>query len=283
MSDRFSRKDFVAIVGTATAAAAVPAAPAEAVTVTPAPAHPATHPKHAGAHAPPSVPPLGSEPEAYVFFTGPESAFIEAAVERLIPTDGNGPGAKAAGVSYFIDQQLIGVFGVAGNSYRAGPWMRGTPMQGYQLRQTPADLYRQGIAATDAYCVTTYRKPFAALDAQHQDAVLQGLDTGTIAFEEPPSKAFFEVLLQNTIEGYFADPLYGGNREKVGWKLLGYPGVAAYYAQKIGEWNTPYRVEPVSIADVQQGKPVVAADHELLQHMAMMGEMRMGKSTKGGR
>jgi gluconate 2-dehydrogenase gamma chain len=282
MSDRFTRKDFVAIVGTATAAAAVPATPAEAVIA--APAHPAApHPKHVAPHASPAVPPLGAEPEAYVFFTGPESAFIEAAVERLIPTDANGPGAKAAGVPYFIDQQLIGVFGVAGNSYRSGPWLQGTPMQGYQLRQTPADLYRQGIAATNAYCVTAYRKPFDALDARQQDAVLQGLEGGTIAFEALPSKAFFEVLLQNTIEGYFADPIYGGNRDKAGWKLVGYPGVAAYYAQKITDWNKPYRVEPVSIADVQQGKPVVAQDHELLQHMAMMGEMRTGKSPKGGR
>ncbi len=283
MSDRFSRKDFVAIVGTATAAAAVPSAPAAAVEAPAAPAAAPAHPGHVAPNAPAHVAPLGIEPEAYVFFSGPEAAFVEAAVERLIPTDANGPGAKAAGVAYFIDQQLNGVFGVAGNSYRSGPWMAGTPMQGYQLRQTPADLYRQGIAATNDYCMRTYRKTFDVLDAAHQDAVLQGLDTGTIAFEVPPSKAFFEVLLQNTVEGFFADPIYGGNRDKVGWKLVGYPGVAAYYAQKITDWNKPYRVEPVSIADVQQGKPVVAQDHELLQHMAMMGEMKMGPAKKGGR
>jgi gluconate 2-dehydrogenase gamma chain len=248
------------------------------------PAHAAVHPKHVAPHAgAPSLPVLDTEPEAYIFFTGPESAFVEAAVERIIPTDANGPGAKAAGVAYFIDQQLNGVFGVAGNSYRGGPWLEGTPMQGYQLRQTPAEIYRQGIAATNAYCTTTYHKTFDALDAQHQDAVLHGLESGTIAFDVPPSKAFFEMLLQNTTEGFFADPIYGGNRDKVGWKLINYPGVAAYYAQKITEWNKPYHVDPVSIADVQQGKPVVSQDHELLQHMAMMGEMKMGNDTKGGR
>ena len=273
MSDRVSRKDFVALVGTATAAAAVPNAPADAAPPTAAPHHGTRAPAHAPAHPSPQPAPLGVEPEAYVFFTAPEWAFVEAAVERLIPTDANGPGAKQAGVAYFIDQQLIGVFGVAGNSYRAGPWAQGTPMQGYQLRQTPAELYRQGIAAANDYCTKTYRKTFDALDTEHQDAVLTGLESGTIAFDDPPSKAFFELLLQNTIEGFFADPIYGGNRDKVGWKLVGFPGVAAYYAQKITDWNKPYHVEPVSIADVQQGKPVVSQDHELLQHMAMMGEM----------
>jgi gluconate 2-dehydrogenase gamma chain len=289
MSDRFSRKDFVAIVGTATAAAAVSTAPAPSVAaaetppVTPPAHHHAATQTHTQPHGTPAAPALGLEPEAYVFFTGPESAFVEAAVERLIPADANGPGAKDAGVAYFIDQQLNGVFGVAGNSYRSGPWLRGTPMQGYQLRQTPAELYRQGIAAVNDHCATTYRKTFDALDAAHQDAVLQGLDTGTIAFDAPPSKAFFELLLQNTIEGFFADPLYGGNRDKAGWKLVGFPGVAAYYAKKISDWNVPYHVEPVSIADVQQGKPVVSANPELLEHMAMMGEMKMGNAKKGGR
>jgi gluconate 2-dehydrogenase gamma chain len=155
-------------------------------------------------------------------------------------------------------------------------------MQGYQLRQTPAELYRQGIAATNAYCTATYHKTFDALDAAHQDAVLAGLEKGTIVFDDPPAVAFFEMLLQNTVEGFFADPLYGGNRDKAGWRLVGFPGAAAYYAQKITDWNKPYRVEPVSIADVQQGKPVVSQDHELLQHMAMMGEMTMNRS-KGGR
>jgi gluconate 2-dehydrogenase gamma chain len=272
MSDRVSRKDFVALVGTATAAAAVAAGPADAAPAVPEPSPaPPAHAPHATHHTPPmSMPsaPLDVEPEAYAFFTMPEAAFIEAAVERLIPTDANGPGAKAAGVAYFIDQQLNGVFGAGGNTYRNGPWGHGTPQQGYQLRQTPAELYRQSIGAIDAYCVTTYRKPFEKLASAQQDAVLQGIDTGTIAIADAPAKAFFELLLQNTIEGYFADPMYGGNRDKVGWKLIGFPGVAAYYKPLIDKWNVPYRVEPMSIADVQQGKPA-AAGHMLMHHLAM--------------
>jgi gluconate 2-dehydrogenase gamma chain len=269
MSDRVSRKDFVAIVGTAGAAAVVPTAAGAASA--PAPMEMAANTAQPGGLAP-----LGSEPEAYTYFTEPEAAFIEAAVERLIPTDEHGPGARSAGVAFFIDQQLVGAFGTAAKMYRNGPWAQGTPMQGYQLRQTPAELYRQGIAATDAYCNKTYQGRFATLTAAQQDEVLKGLDGATIAFADLPAKAFFEMLLQNTVEGFFGDPLYGGNRDKAGWKLVGFPGVAAFYANKITDYNKPYTVAPVSIADVQQGRPV-AAGHELMHHMAMENAKRLDK------
>jgi gluconate 2-dehydrogenase gamma chain len=163
--------------------------------------------------------------------------------------------------------------------YRNGPWLPGTPQQGYQLRQTPAELYRQGIAATQAYCNKTYQRSFGALEAREQDDVLKGLDGGTITFAELPAKTFFEMLLQNTLEGFFADPLYGGNRDKIGWKLVGFPGVAAYYANKITDYNKPYNVPPVSIADVQQGRPV-AAGHELMHHLAMENATALDKVNK---
>lgn len=268
MSDRFSRKDFVAIIGTASAAAAVPTAAAAAPMP---PMEMAANTPQPGGKAP-----LGNEPEAYIFFTEPEAAFVEAAVERLIPTDDLGPGARSAGVAFFIDQQLVGAYGTAANMYRNGPWAPGTPMQGYQLRQTPAEVYRQGIAATQAYCNATYQMGFAQLTAAQQDDVLKGLDGGTIKFDVLPAKAFFEMLLQNTVEGFFADPLYGGNRDKVGWKLVGFPGVAAFYANKITDYNKPYNVPPVSIADVQQGRPV-AEGHELMHHMAMENAKRLDK------
>jgi gluconate 2-dehydrogenase gamma chain len=269
MSDPVSRKDFVAIIGTATAAVAVPNA-AQAAQA--APMEMAANTAQPGGMAP-----LGDEPEAYIYFTEPESAFVEATVERLIPTDALGPGARSAGVAFFIDQQLAGAFGTAAKMYRNGPWGAApTPMQGYQLRQTPAELYRQAIMATEAYCNKTYQSRFAALTSAQQDDVLKGLDGGTITFENVPAKAFFEMLLQNTIEGFFADPLYGGNRDKAGWKLVGFPGVAAYYANKITDYNKPYTVPPMSIADVQQGRPA-AAGHELMHHMAMENAERLNK------
>jgi gluconate 2-dehydrogenase gamma chain len=274
MSDQVSRKDFVAIIGTATAAAAVPTAAGAAAI--PAPASMPPMEMAANTAQPGGSAPLGNEPEAYIYFTEPEAAFVEAAVERLIPTDENGPGARSAGVAYFIDQQLLGAFGTAAKTYRSGPWGVGTPMQGYQLRQTPAEVYRQGIAATQAYCNKTYQMSFNQLTAAQQDEVLKGLDGGTIKFDIVPAKVFFEMLLQNTVEGFFADPQYGGNRDKAGWKLVGFPGVAAFYGDKISDYNKPYNVPPVSIADVQQGRPV-AEGHELMHHMAMENAARLDK------
>lgn len=237
MSEGVSRKDFVALVGTVAAAEVLPA-PSAAETPS--------------AKAPP-LRPLGSEPEAYRYFTAPEAAFVEAAVERLIPSDDLGPGAREAGVAYFIDQQLVGEFGLAAKMYRQGPWRAGAPTQGYQLPLTPREVYRLGIAATNAYCTAQYRKSFHRLSPVQQDAVLQGLDEAKIAFDAVPAKVFFEMLYSNTQQGFFSDPMYGGNRNKIGWKLIGHPGVPVAYNTFIGKHNVPFRVaEPVGIADVER-------------------------------
>src|ERR1700694_1434416 len=100
-----------------------------------------------------------SHPKAYGWLTQPEQACIEAAVARLIPADELGPGAKEAGVSYFIDQQLAGAYGTMARNYRQGLWPEGTPQQGYQSRLTPQELYRAAIPAVDAACVTRFQKP----------------------------------------------------------------------------------------------------------------------------
>ncbi|HTG00970.1 MAG TPA: gluconate 2-dehydrogenase subunit 3 family protein [Nitrospirota bacterium] len=197
---------------------------------------------------------LGTLKEGYAFFTTPESAFVEAAVSRLIPKDELGPGALEAGVSYFIDQQLAGTFGTGAKTYRQGPWGESIPEQGYQLPLSPQEVYRLGITLTNQYCKKKYGKTFDGLSMQEQDEVLKGLDSGTVSLGELPAKTFFGMLYDNTMEGFFADPIYGGNRDKVGWKLVGFPGVAASYAGLIEEYNKPYDVEPVGIADVLQGQ-----------------------------
>ena len=78
--------------------------------------------------------------EAFAYFTQDEIAFLDAAVDRLIPADDLGPGAKEANVTFFIDQQMAGSFGRAETWYMQGPWKQGTPQQGYQLKLTPAQL-----------------------------------------------------------------------------------------------------------------------------------------------
>ncbi|MGD1065722.1 MAG: gluconate 2-dehydrogenase subunit 3 family protein [Vulcanimicrobiaceae bacterium] len=248
-----SRKTFVllgsgavvAIAGAdATAASAAPVGAPQTIAAT-TPAHPKPTP----------LPPLTTLPEAYSYFTQPERAFVEAAVERLIPTDAAGPGGREAGVAYFIDQQLDGQFGYAAKMYMQGPWLPALPTQGYQLPLTPRDVYRLGIAGVNAYCQKQYGgKTFDALAASDQDTVLTGLDQATITLDAVPAKTFFEMLYANTVEGFFSDPMYGGNRDKIGWKLVGFPGAAASYANYIEKHNVAYTVAPVSIADLQHAE-----------------------------
>lgn len=190
---------------------------------------------------------------AYLYLTQPEAAFIEAAVAHLIPTDALGPGAKEAGVTTFIDRQLAGGYGTMAKKYRAGPWPEGTPQQGYQSPLTPQEVYRAAIRDIDDYCEKEHGKRFDALPTAQQEEVLHGLEGGKIELASVRAPFFFNMLLGNTIEGYFADPVYGGNRDKVGWKLVGFPGVAAAYTSLVEKYNAPYRVVPVSIVDVEQG------------------------------
>ena len=203
--------------------------------------------------------PAQASGDVYAYFTKPEVEFVEAALARLIPADELGPGAKESGVAVFIDRQLQGAFGTMAREYRLGPWPEGTPQQGYQSRLTPQGVYRAAIAETDERCSGLYGKRFAALSAAEQEEVLKGLHEGTLTLASASAPLFFELLWQNTQEGFFADPLYGGNRDKAGWRLVGFPGVAAVYTDHIERHGVPYRVEPVSIADLRQGRARVDA------------------------
>jgi gluconate 2-dehydrogenase gamma chain len=196
---------------------------------------------------------------AYGYLNGTEVRFLEAAVDRLIPPDDLGPGAKQAGVTVYIDRQLCGQWGVHGRNYRSGPWLDGTPEQGYQSRFTPQEIYRAGIRETNDHCSKQYGQAFENLNAAQQDEVLSALEAGKIDLPSLSSKLFFGILWRNTEEGFFADPMYGGNQDKIGWKLLGFPGVASGEYREHIDNPEIYRAEPVSILDIQQGKAQVDA------------------------
>ena len=195
--------------------------------------------------------PLAAQLQAYIYFSSAESKFVEAAVARLIPNDEIGPGAKEAGVAFFIDQQLAGSYGTLGRGYRLGPSPEGTPQQGFQGPLTPQEIYRAAIRDADTHCRKTLGKRFAQLTILQQDEVLTALEAGKITLEQVGAQRFFALLWNNTQEGFFADPVYGGNRDKVAWKLIGFPGVAAVYTDHIGKHGVPYRAQPVGIADIQ--------------------------------
>ncbi len=197
--------------------------------------------------------PPGVSGSGYVYFTPTEVAFIEAAVARLIPNDPVGPGAVEANVPFFLDRQLAGKFGQGDHFFLGGPWPKGTPEQGYQTRFTPAQLYRAAMTSIDKYVGANFNGAgFSTLAAEDQDKVLKGLESGEIKLDGGvDSNAFFAMLLQNTKEGYFSDPIYGGNKDMSAWKMIGFPG--AHYDYK--EWVSRHG-EPVPYPTVSfKGRP----------------------------
>jgi gluconate 2-dehydrogenase gamma chain len=192
------------------------------------------------------------EPVAvYEFLNGDEAAFVEAAIDTLVPADDIGPGALELGVAVFIDRQLNSGYGRGDRMYLQGPFMEGTPEQGYQLRMTPSELFRNGILDLNAYLREKYKRTFDALTNEDRIAVLTQLERREIQLPTVPTAIFFNLLYDLTMQGYFADPLYGGNRGKASWKMIGFPGIGAMYADKIEAYrNKKYMSEPMSIQDL---------------------------------
>jgi gluconate 2-dehydrogenase gamma chain len=181
------------------------------------------------------------------FFDAKEWAFVHAAVDRLIPADSEGPGAIEAGVPEFIDRQMDTPYAHGALWYMQAPFKQGAPELGYQLKLVPRDLYRLGIASVNAYCTKTYTKTFDALDAATRDTVLGALEKAGIDLPDVPSNVFFAQLLQNTREGYFCDPIHGGNRDMGGWKMIGFPGARADFMDFVNQNGDAYPYGPVSI------------------------------------
>jgi len=182
-----------------------------------------------------------------IYFNEKEWAFVMAACERLIPQEGEGPGALDTHVPIFIDRQLAGNFGAANTWYMDGPHQPAVKSdRGYQSPLTPAEQYRQAIAAIDVWCDDEHAKPFAELGSDVQDEVLKSLEKGELGLSDE-LKEFFSLLLSNTKEGYFADPMYGGNYGMQAWQHIGFPGARAAYKEWVDQHNKAYPLGPVAI------------------------------------
>jgi gluconate 2-dehydrogenase gamma chain len=192
---------------------------------------------------PPPPPPLR-------FFNDAQAKTITAMAERIFPKDAAGPGATDAHVVNYIDGRLVSAWGLGAKTYRQGPYA--TPADtghGFQLPMTPHDVYKDALAAIDAYCSRQFGRSFDALTMQQQDDTLHALEQGNVdTFTTVPAATFFTMFRQNVVEGLFADPLYGGNYTLVGWRWIGFPGnPEAYgdpYGHLIDKFDTPYTVEP---------------------------------------
>ena len=204
------------------------------------------------ASAPEAATQSPSAKDTYQFLNAAEVAFVSAAVARLIPADDLGAGALEAGAVVFIDRQLAGTYGRASRWYMQGPWAKGEKTQGYQSRYTPAALYRAAIREIDRAVADERRAAsFAKLTTPDQDRWLKDLEDGKPALPTVDAKAFFTMLLQNTQEGFWSDPIYGGNRDMVGWKLIGFPGARYDHSAFVERHGERYPLPPVGL----KGRP----------------------------
>jgi gluconate 2-dehydrogenase gamma chain len=214
-----------------------------------APAAAQTQPTNAalGAAQPAAAPPV---PEPLLTLTPTEHAFVVAAVDTLIPADKLSPSGGECGVATFIDRQLAGAYGNGARLYRDGPFHKAKPELGYQLPLTPREFFRAGIAAANEWSRKAYGKDFDRLPEPAREAALKSMEAGKAEFSGFSSRAFFNALLQITMEGFFADPIYGGNRDTASWKMVGYPGLPATYREDIKKYfGKKYDKPPRSIAD----------------------------------
>lgn len=137
-----------------------------------------------------------------MFLNREQAAIIDALVGQIIPSEHDSPGAKEAGVTEYIDRALAGF-----------------------LRDLQP-VYRSGLLALSQLTseVTASGKPFHELDDEEQLDVVEELVRISEEVPEAFSGQFFRIVREHTIQGYFGDPAYGGNRDLAGWKLVGFPG-----------------------------------------------------------
>jgi len=147
---------------------------------------------------------------------------------------------------------LSGAWGAGERLYRSGPWQGGTPSQGYQLPFTPAELFRTALAAINNELKT--KTAFARMSANEQDAYLRALEAGGKDLGGVPSNVFFSALWESTVEGFFSDPVYGGNRDMVAWRMIGFPGAYASYYDLVDQHGVKVEHAPTSLSEDVHGQ-----------------------------
>jgi gluconate 2-dehydrogenase gamma chain len=180
-----------------------------------------TQAEHAEAKLP--VPHMHANGEGHgAFFNDADAETVAAFAERLMPGAPGKPGARDAGVINYIDLALAGAY---------------ADLQ---------DFYRRGLVQLDMYCRKTSGQPFVRLDAAQQDAVIKALEEGKAGeFSWPTAQAFFNTVRTHTMEGMFADPIYGGNKDFAGWRLIGFPGGQPLFTPEDLESPQAFTREPI--------------------------------------
>ena len=148
----------------------------------------------------------------------------------------------------FLDLQMVGAWGRGDLLYMRGQHLKGSWTQGYELEFTQADLFRRSITAINKQC-NAKGMPFSRMSNAAKDTFLTRLEKGEFHLDGVPSDVFFEALLDQTVQGFFSDPIYGGNKDKVGWRMLEFPGAYANYFDLVDKHGMEFKREPMSIGD----------------------------------
>jgi gluconate 2-dehydrogenase gamma chain len=196
---------------------------------------------------------VATRPTSYLSLGPAEAAFVEALVNVMCPADELTPNGVDCGLAQFIDGQLAGAFGKGERLYLRGPWRRGKPQLGYQLPMTPEQFFKEGIAAANAVSRTRFGETFDRLAPRDADALLRDI-AGEKAPEPrfPLSTWFTSLVYPLFVQACFSDPEYGGNRDKVFWRMVGYPGLPANHRRDMVELRgkpVPAARDPKSIDD----------------------------------
>jgi gluconate 2-dehydrogenase gamma chain len=217
------------------------------------------------------------------FFTADEARAVEAFTGRLVPGSPEDPGAREACVTNYIDRKLAEHKTFATTTYFHPPFAKPAKDRppgfagdtvyvaedeldryGFQSSLTPQQAYRLGLAELDRHARKLHRRPFDELSPDRQDAIIGDLEDDKVkSFVKPTGGGFFDMLLNDTYEGMFADPLYGGNRDFVGWKLVGYPGAQRSYTPAELE-HGPNERTIQSLSDMPAMHPGRAEEHVIL-------------------
>jgi gluconate 2-dehydrogenase gamma chain len=194
-----------------------------------------------------SVAPPGDYQPAY--FNADEWRTLIALVDRMIPASPEGPGALEAGVHEFIDAQMNTPYAHGRLWYMQAPFAPDSkPEFGYQFHMPPRDLYRSGLAGLNQAAQRQFKKAFADLAPAECDTMISALEQGTLAIGAVPPKTFFGQLLANTREGYFCDPVHGGNKDMAAWRMIGFPGARGDYMDWVEQYGKTYPLPPASLA-----------------------------------
>ena len=241
-----SRRIFLRHVGGASGAAlALPALLGGAGTAMP----------HAHAANTPASSSGGSNgrPSAYLSLGPQEAACVEAIVNAMCPADALTPNGVDCGLHLYIDRQLAGSWGRGDQLYRQGPWRPGKPQHGYQSPLSPEEHFKAGIASLRSVTLKRTGKAVEELDAAALDNLLQDMAAGRL--EDPRfslAEWFNDVLYPLFVQACFADPAYGGNEDKVFWRMVGFPGLPAFYGRDVVQYRGrqhPGAAAPKSMQD----------------------------------